>query len=138
MCAPRPEKGSNVSDLTLTRRRIRAGLYEGILTTRARLKGEPVVELHLPDSSLGEVTLAPAKEARKSWDVQAQIPSLSINEGIQTYILKDAASGATLDSFAVVTGEPLDDDLRTEFALLRAELDMLKRAFRAHVNETGK
>jgi hypothetical protein len=39
-------------------------------------------------------------------------------------------------AFAIVTGEPLDDDIRAELDLLRAELEMLKRAFRRHCLET--
>jgi len=95
-----------------------------------------VVELHLPDTSLGDVTLTPSGKAGKAWNVVAKIPSVSINEGIQTYILREADSGETLDSFAVVTGEPLQEDLRSEIALIRAELDMLKRSFRRHVVES--
>ena len=43
---------------------------------------------------------------------------------------------ARLASFTVVMGQPLDEDIRAEMALLRAELDMLKRAFRRHCVET--
>ena len=37
----------------------------------------------------------------------------------------------------MITGEPLGDDIRAEVELLRAELDMLKRAFRRHCLETS-
>lgn len=126
-----------MSDFKLTRRRIRGGYYEGLLTTNARLKDSPVIELHLPDTSLGDVSITATGKGGKSWDVIAKIPSVSINEGIQTYILRDGISGDTLDSFAVVTGEPLQEDLRSEIALMRAELDMLKRSFRRHVVESS-
>ena len=125
-----------MADLTLTRRRIRGGFYEGTLTTDALVKDPPVVELHLPDTSLGDVTITADSKAKKTWDLIAKIPAMSINEGIQTYILRDAATGATLDSFAVVTGDPLQEDLRSEIALIRSELDMLKKSFRRHVVET--
>ena len=36
----------------------------------------------------------------------------------------------------MITGEPVEDDLRGEIDLLRAELDMLKRAFRRHCIDT--
>ena len=41
-----------------------------------------------------------------------------------------------LGSFTLIAGEALGDDLRAEVSLLRAELDMLKRAFRRHCLET--
>ena len=126
-----------MSDLKLTRRRIRGGFYEGLLTTGARLRETPRVELHLPDTSLGDVAITASGKGGKAWDIVATIPAVSINEGIQTYILCDGATGETLDSFAVVTGEPLQEDLRSEIALIRAELDMLKRAFRRHVVESA-
>lgn len=127
-----------MSDLKLTRRRIRTGRYEGVLTTRARIKSEPELEIHFLDASIGDVSVTPDPDAKRTWNVRAQIPPHSINEGVQTYILRDAATGDTLDSFAIVCGEPLQEDVRAEIALLRAELDMLKASFRRHVVETKK
>jgi hypothetical protein len=45
-------------------------------------------------------------------------------------------TGETLAHFTIITGVPMEDDLRAEVDLLRAELDMLKRAFRRHCVET--
>ncbi|MFZ5749697.1 MAG: hypothetical protein ACOY5U_01375 [Pseudomonadota bacterium] len=45
-------------------------------------------------------------------------------------------SGGTLASFVVIGGAPVEADLRAEVELLRAELDLLKRAFRRHCAET--
>jgi hypothetical protein len=56
---------------------------------------------------------------------------------VQVFLINDAATGETLDSFTIITGEPLEDDIRAEVELLRAELDMLKRAFRRHCVETS-
>ena len=46
-------------------------------------------------------------------------------------------TGDTLDSISIITGEVLSDDIRAEMNLLRAELDMLKKAFRRHCIETA-
>ena len=48
----------------------------------------------------------------------------------------DADANVKLGDFTLIAGEPLADDLRAEVELLRAELDMLKRAFRRHCLET--
>ena len=41
-----------------------------------------------------------------------------------------------LAQFTLVAGQPLDEDIRAELSLLRAELDLLKRAFQRHVRES--
>ena len=53
-----------------------------------------------------------------------------IADGVQTFLISDKRSGETLDSFALMSGDALSYDIRAEMALLREELDMLKRAFR--------
>jgi len=51
-------------------------------------------------------------------------------------LVEDGKTGGKLGSFTVIAGEALGDDIRAEMDLLRAELDMLKRAFRRHCLET--
>lgn len=45
--------------------------------------------------------------------------------------------GTQLGHFTLITGVALGDDIRVEMELLRAELDMLKRAIRRHCVETA-
>lgn len=127
-----------MSDFTLTRTRIRAGLYQGLLTTRAKVRQEPELELRFLNSTLGNIAVKPDAKLSKTWTVSAEIPTNSISEGVQTYIISEKESGKTLDSFAIIAGSPLQEDLRAEIALLRGELDMLKQAFRSHCVETAK
>ena len=68
--------------------------------------------------------------------MRVPIPVDLLSEGAQTFVISDADTEARLASFTVVMGQPLDEDIRAEMALLRAELDMLKRAFRRHCVET--
>lgn len=120
--------------LTLTRTRIRAGLWEGVLTGA---EAAPAIEaLHL-DEVLEGVEVSPLPEAAGRWRVAVPIPARLLGEGVQTVLIRDAATGTRLDSFTIVTGAPLEDDIRAELDLLRAELDLLKRAFRRHCVETG-
>lgn len=69
------------------------------------------------------------------WRVRVPIPASVINDGVQTITIADA-SGTTITSFSLVAGKPLADDLRAEIALLRAELEVLKKAFRQHCADT--
>jgi hypothetical protein len=52
---------------------------------------------------------------------------------VQTILVQ--AGNARLAVITLVAGEPLDGDFRAELSLLRAELDVLKRAFQRHVRE---
>jgi hypothetical protein len=79
------------------------------------------------------VAATPLGEGR--WSLRLVLPADLLTDGVQTVVIRDRASGARLDSFAIVCGSPLDDDLRAEIDLLRAELELLKRAFRRHVAE---
>lgn len=77
-------------------------------------------------------------EAAGRFTVKVPIPVHLLADGVQSFIIQDAVSGEKLNAFSIVTGEPLEDDIRSEIDLLRAELDMLKKAFRHHCWETGQ
>jgi len=126
-----------MSDFTLTRIGIRAGEYEGVLTSRQKRASAPKLEIRLLDKSAGEVSILPDLKVKGRWSVRAAISATSIFEGVQTYLIRDVTSGETLDSFAISAGQPLEGDLRADIALLRAELEMLKHAFRQHCQTTG-
>ena len=63
-----------------------------------------------------------------AWDVGAR--------GVTLGLAARLGSGAVISTFSLLAGDLLDHDLRAEISLLRAELDMLKRAFRRHCAET--
>jgi hypothetical protein len=57
---------------------------------------------------------------------------------VQVVGLRSTASGEVLDRITLMAGSALQEDIRGEMALLRDELEMLKRAFRRHCAETGQ
>jgi hypothetical protein len=117
----------------LVKTRIREGVWEGILTG---LGPDPVLEvLHLEKTQAG-LTLAAIPGRSGDFQVRIPIPSEVLSDGVQTFVIRDVASGETLTHFTIITGVAMEDDLRAEVDLLRAELDMLKRAFRRHCLET--
>jgi hypothetical protein len=65
------------------------------------------------------------------------IPISAIADGVQVFVITDGIHDKTLGQFTLIAGEVLGDDIRSEVELLRAELDMLKRAFRRHCVETS-
>ena len=123
-----------MSEITLTKTRIRAGVWEGVLTGSP---GAPAIEVLLLERPVPGVTVSAVPERPGEWLVKVPVPLEALSEGVQTFLIRDAATGEKLQHFTIITGVAMEDDLRAEIDLLRAELDMLKRAFRRHCLETA-
>jgi hypothetical protein len=122
-----------MTDFTLTKTRIRAGIWEGVLSGSADTP--PLEVTHLEKPVAGVVVKA-VSDRPGDWLVQVPIPAELLSEGVQTFLIRNKVTGEKLQHFTVITGVAMEDDLRAEVDLLRAELDMLKRAFRRHCLET--
>ncbi len=119
--------------VSLTKTRIRGGVWEGVLKADV---AQPGLEVRLNETVLPGLTVTPLPDRAGEWLVKVPIPASVLNEGVQTFLIRARAAGETLAHFTIVTGVAMEDDLRAEIDLLRAELDMLKRAFRRHCVET--
>jgi hypothetical protein len=123
----------DTSPLTLTQTRILAGVWE------AELSGvdgpPPQIEARHLDQVLEGLSLTPIPGRAGSFAVRLPIPPSVLGEGVQTVLL--VSGGKVLTQITLIVGVPLEDDLRAEISLLRAELDLLKRAFRRHCAETA-
>ena len=64
------------------------------------------------------------------------MPAAAIADGIQTILVVDRKTERKLGNVVLIGDDVLGVDIRNEMDLLRAELDMLKRAFRRHCVET--
>ena len=122
-----------MAEETLTRVRLQGGRYEGLFTGA----GDTVLEALHEGKIVAVAQLAPDETAQGRFRVALDLPPSVIGEGVQVITLRSAASGAALDRITLMAGAPLDEDIRAEVALLRDELEMLKRAFRRHCSETG-
>ena len=118
----------------LVKTRIRQGVWEGILTGAS---AAPLVEVLLLEKSQTGVTVTPVPNRAGDFQVRVPISAEVLSDGVQTFLIRDAATGETLTHFTIITGVAMEDDLRAEVDLMRAELDMLKRAFRRHCLETA-
>lgn len=118
----------------LTPTRIRSGIWEGLL--QADVGATPNIRVTLLDHEIAGVAVVPIVDAPGQFAVRVPIPSDVISDGVHTFLLTDPASDARLGHFTIVAGTGLEDDIRAEVDLLRAELDMLKKAFRRHCLET--
>ena len=125
-----------MSKFTVAKTRIHAGVWEGVVTAPDASDAEPEIEVTHLERAVTSTALARDGKADR-WTLRIAIPPELLADGVQVFTITDKATGQKLDSFTIVTGEPLEDDIRAEVELLRAELDMLKRAFRRHCLETA-
>ncbi|MEO0357397.1 MAG: hypothetical protein AAF386_03710 [Pseudomonadota bacterium] len=113
---------------------IRSQLVEGTWTGEVTgLPQAPDVEVTLHDRIVNGVGVAPGHD--DSWLIHVPVPPEAIADGSHSFLVTQAG-GELLATFTILAGDVVTDDLRTEISLLRAELDMMKKAFRMHVLET--
>jgi hypothetical protein len=118
---------------TLTRVRLAGGRYEGLLAAPTDTGIEAVFEGRV----IAVAAVSPERDRPDSARVVLDLPAEVIGEGVQVIALRSTVSGAVLDRLTLMSGAPLDEDIRAELALLRDELEMLKTAFRRHCAEAG-
>lgn len=118
--------------ITLTQTRIAEGWWEGELD--GCKDAAPTLEAWHLDRKIGEpeVQLKSGGDGRHS--VRFPIPASILSEGVQTVLF--SLGNEVLAEVILIAGVPIEEDLRAEISLLRAELDVLKRAFRRHCAET--
>ncbi|MCZ4352569.1 hypothetical protein O4H61_08590 [Roseovarius aestuarii] len=124
-----------MSDLILTKTRLFEGVWEGQLTYEGEGNYQPEIEVTHLEKPIDGVEVIQQKSPG-NWVVRVPIPANVITDGVQTFLIRDKRADMTLDSFTLMSGDALGYDIRAEMALLREELDMLKRAFRRHCLET--
>jgi hypothetical protein len=122
-----------MTDLTLTKNRLNAGVWEGTLNGPA--DASPILVLRHNDEVVPGLSVE--ETGSGTWAVRVPVPTDLINDDIQTFVIVEEGSNTVLASFAIFAGDQLSDAKQVEMDLLRAELDMLKRAFRKHCIETG-
>ena len=126
-----------MAKLSLEENRVQAGVWQGLVTAPGRGPRPPVIEVSHMGTALPGVALAPVAGASESWMVRVPVPSELLCDGLQIFLVRDAETDETVGHFSIVTGEAVARDLVVEIDLLRAELDMLKRAFRRHCVDAG-
>ena len=124
-----------MSEAKLNASGIRNGYWEGEVVTTD--DAPPALEILHMNQNLDGVEIAPAGEAGH-WRVRVPIPAATLNEGVQTFLIQHGASGNRIGEFTIIAGVPLEDDIRAEIGLLRAELDILKKSFRRHCVDPAK
>lgn len=123
-----------MSTLTLTPTKMRQGIWEAMVHQSG--SGVPQIRVTHLSISVPDIEVKET-DTPGQWQLQVPVPADAISDGVQVFIITDATDDTTLGQFTLIAGEAMGDDLRAEIELLRAELDMLKRAFRRHCTETS-
>ena len=123
-------------DIKVTKLRLVEGVWHGAVQQSGQNDQVPEIDVtHLGDSLEGVEVVQ--DHAEGYWALSIPIPADCISDGVQTFVIRDARNDVVLDSFSIVAGDALAEDIRAETSLLRAELDMLKKAFRRHCAEVA-
>ncbi|MDO6726868.1 hypothetical protein Q4544_07985 [Cognatishimia sp. 1_MG-2023] len=123
-----------MSQYSVSKTRLFEGVWEGVVSTSDDSAGQPQIDATHQEQPLPNLRLT--DDGHGKWTLRIPIPANLLADGVQTILIRDSSTHETLDSIVIVSGEPLSEDIRAEMDLLRAELDMLKRAFRRHCLET--
>ena len=122
-----------MTELTLTKTRMLEGVWQSVLTGAGEDKPDITVmheETTVPDFKLVR------NDAEDYWLLSVPIPASAIADGVQTLLVMDRGTDEKIGQIVMVADGVVSGDLHAEMELLRAELDMLKRAFRRHCLET--
>lgn len=122
-----------MGDLALTKSSVVSGVWTGVLTGVSGADA-PTITVSLNDGVIAEITTEKT-DGDAGWTVRFEVPGKALSEGVQCFLFSEFGKNDVLTSFTVLSGDIASDDVRAELALLRAELDMVKRAFRKHCIE---
>lgn len=113
---------------------LKSGIWQGILQ-----REDPPGRLVLVHLGVRVADARVTVQEDGGWRVAAAIPAQRLSDGMQTFLLMEdhGTEGEALQpgalhlaSLNIIAGEPLSEDLRAEFSLMRGELDLLKRELR--------
>lgn len=120
----------------MSKSRFFEGVWEGVIAGDADDSPTPKVEVRVHDTSVPGIAIEPLQDPG-SWLLKVPVPANMIADGVHTFVISEETGGQALGDFSIIAGDAAGEDIRAEMALLRAELDMLKRSFRRHCRETA-
>lgn len=118
-----------MSQISVSSGTIAGGIWTGVVHC-ADAAAQPDIEVVHPERPIAQTTLHPIPDTPGAWRLEVPIPVDLLNDGVQSFIIRDRTDGTRLGSFTLIAGTALDPDIRAELGTLRAELDLLKRVVR--------
>lgn len=105
---------------------IRQGIWTALLDLPRSTM--PDLEVVHDGKPLAGMTLSAAADEKRGWRLAIPIPAGTLSDGVQIYMVRDVANDTVIGHIPILMGEGLADSLTAEVALLRAELEVVKRA----------
>ncbi|WP_292289215.1 hypothetical protein [Marivita sp.] len=121
---------------SLSKSRFFEGIWEGVIAGSTDDTPAPKVAVRVHDQEVPDVAIEPLPDPA-SWLLRVPVPANMIADGVHTFLISEDSLGLPLGDFSIIAGDAAGEDIRSEMALLRAELDLLKRSFRRHCRETA-
>lgn len=118
--------------IRITKTRLRSGVWEGLMDGA---DGQPDIAVTFLGRGIEGVELA-GTDVEGRFSIRIPLPQEMLSDGVHTALITASETDETLEVITVIAGDALNEDIRSEVHLLRAELDMLKSAFRRHCVET--
>ena len=120
-----------MAEFTVTKTQISAGIWEGVVDyCGTGTPRNPVLDCVQAGTRLDGISFTADPEQEGRWIMRIAIPPHLISDGVQVFQIVERDSAETIGQFAILADEPVDDGLRDEVALLRGEVDLLKKALR--------
>ena len=119
---------------SLSKARFFEGVWEGVIAGDRDDAPPPEIDVRVHDREVPDVAIEPLPDPA-SWLLKVPVPAKILADGVHTFVISEASIGQALGDFSIIAGDAAGEDIRAEMALLRAELDMLKRSFRRHCRE---
>lgn len=104
------------------------GIWRGLLDTGT--KARPDLVLSCNGELLAGLPVEVEPAASGAWALSVHLPAKLLNDGYQICQLLDRVSQNSVGQFVLFAGCAPPSDLSAEVALLRAEVEMIKRAMR--------
>lgn len=120
--------------VTMISGQLSAGHYIASLQVQGVEDFSPKVEVLHFGKTVGQVDLSEIADGVQMWRMDFTVPADLLSDGVQTFLIRESQLDQDLGSFSIIAGDPLDQDLRAEIGLLRAEVDLLKKAFRRQMS----
>ena len=119
------------AEFQLSRIGVSNGVWTAVLSLPTAPADPPVIDAVHRGRKLTSVKVSDAG-APGCFRLSFEIPGGILNDGTEAILIVDAGEETVLGAITVGVDCPDTNELVDEVALLRAELDLLKRAFRRH------
>ncbi|WP_062762261.1 hypothetical protein [Falsirhodobacter sp. alg1] len=116
--------------VTLVQEGWHAGTWHGVLHGA---EDDPGIHVVHRGELLENISVMPEGEGVHR--ISVPVPVELLDDGMHTFLIR-LEDGTVAGHFNIATTSPDQSDMQAELAALRAELDLLRRAFRRHCMET--